>query len=120
MAEDHANARRLAEGLATMPFISVDLARVQTNFVMFRVAPTSDAEHPLAARERYVEALDHLGVRTFAHVDGLIRAVTHVDISAADIDRALEVFPEAWRAIGGGSPAWPEPEPASVPAPSFA
>ena len=29
--------------------------------------------------------------------------MTHVDISAADIDRALEVFPEAWRAIGGGA-----------------
>ena len=105
MAEDHANARRLAEGLAMLPFISVDLGRVRTNFVMFQVAPTSAAEHPLAARSRYVEALDGLGVRTFAHVDGQIRAVTHVDISAADIDRALDVFPEAWRAIGGDTPA---------------
>ena len=119
MAEDHANARRLAEGLAMLPFISVDLGRVRTNFVMFQVAPTSAAEHPLAARSRYVEALDALGVRTFAHVDGQIRAVTHVDISAADIDRALDVFPEAWRAIGGDMPAWPEAR-EEAPAPSFA
>jgi threonine aldolase len=111
MAEDHANARRLALGLSEMPFISVDLSRVQTNFVMFRVAPTTASEGLLAARARYVEALDALGVRTFAHVDGMIRAVTHVDISATDIDRALEVFPAAWRAIGGGEePAWPDAE----------
>jgi len=105
MAEDHANARRLAEGLASFPFISVDLSRVRTNFVMFRVLPTSEAEHPLVARERFVAALDALGVRTFAHVDGQIRAVTHYNISAGDIDRALEIVPQAWRAIGGGVPA---------------
>lgn len=105
LAEDHANARRFAEGLAAFPFISVDMSRVRTNFVMFRVLPTRADEHPLVARERFVAALDSLGVRTFAHVDGLIRAVTHYNISTADIDRALEIVPQAWLAIGGGVPA---------------
>ena len=105
LAEDHANARRFASGLATFDFIEVDVERMRTNFVMFKVRPTRDDEHPLAARERFVAALDERGVRTFAHVDGQIRAVTHYNISTADIDRALEIVPQAWRAIGGGVPA---------------
>ena len=109
LAEDHANAHRFAAGLASFDFIDVDLGRVQTNFVMFKVHPTRDDERPLVARERFVEALDGLGVRTFAHVDGQIRAVTHFNISTADIDRALEIVPRAWKAIGGAVPA-PLPE----------
>ena len=104
LAEDHANARRFASGLATFDFIEVDVARMRTNFVMFKVRPTRDDEHPLVARERFVEALDSLGVRTFAHVDGQIRAVTHYNISTADIDRALEIVPKAWQAIQGRTP----------------
>ena len=43
LAEDHANARRLAEGLAQFEYLDVDLSRVQTNFVMFRVRRTRRA-----------------------------------------------------------------------------
>ena len=47
LAEDHANARRLAEGLAQLPGIDgLDPARVRTNFVLFRVTPERAADAP--------------------------------------------------------------------------
>jgi threonine aldolase len=97
MAEDHANARRLAEGLAAFDFIDVDLSRVQTNFVMFRVrGPEAGWQQRRAA---FVEALWERGVLTFAHVGEMIRAVTHYGLTADDVDHALSVAPEAWEAI---------------------
>ncbi len=89
MAEDHANARRLAEGLAAFDFIDVDLSRVQTNFVMFRVrGPEAGWQQRRAA---FVEALWERGVLTFAHVGEMIRAVTHYGLTADDVDHALSV-----------------------------
>jgi threonine aldolase len=100
MAEDHANARRFAEGLAAFPFIDVDLSRVQTNFVMFRVlGPEADWQ---ARRAAFVKALWERGVLTFAHVGEMIRAVTHYGLTADDIDHALTVVPDAWAAIQPG------------------
>ncbi len=84
LAEDHANARLLAEGLAKLPRVQVDLATVETNIVFFRLLN-------LAARE-VARELDEAGVRVLATaVDG-IRAVTNLQVSRADIGRALEVF----------------------------
>jgi threonine aldolase len=97
MAEDHAMARRLAEGLARFEFIDVDLTRVQTNFVMFRVrGPEAGWQ---ARRAAFVKALWERGVLTFAHVGEMIRAVTHYGIVEDDIDQALSVVPDAWEAI---------------------
>jgi threonine aldolase len=97
MAEDHATARQFAEGLATFPFLDVDLSRVQTNFVMFRVlGPEADWQ---ARRAAFVKALWDRGVLTFAHVGEMVRAVTHYGISADDVDHALSVVPEAYAAI---------------------
>ncbi len=97
MAEDHAAARRLAEGLAAFPFIDVDLSRVQTNFVMFRVlGPEAEWQ---ARRAAFVTALWERGVLTFAHVGEMIRAVTHYGITNDDIDHALSVVPAAWEAM---------------------
>ncbi|HVA85526.1 MAG TPA: GntG family PLP-dependent aldolase [Candidatus Saccharimonadales bacterium] len=97
LAEDHANARRLGEGLARYDFLDVDLSRLRTNFVMFRVR--SDEANWRETRARFVAALWELGVLTFAHVGDLIRAVTHYGIDEADIDRAIEIVPEAWRSL---------------------
>lgn len=96
LAEDHSNARRLAEGLARYPFLDVDLSRVQTNFVMFRVR--ADEATWREARARFVGSLWERGVLTFAHVGEMIRAVTRYGISADDIDHALTVVPDAWEA----------------------
>ena len=97
LADDHALARRLAEGLARFDYLEVDLARVQTNFVMFRVR--SDEAAWQEARARFVQALWDRGVLTFAHVGQMIRAVTHYGITADDIDHALSIVPDAWRAV---------------------
>ena len=81
-----ANARTLAEGLAEMPGVSCDLARVQTNLVYFDVTRLSGAEFQEECRRRGLlgEALDPQRVRF----------VTHNGISAADVQAALEICQE--------------------------
>lgn len=83
LAEDHANARVLAEGLASMPGVSVDPALVETNIVHVDVAGLS-AEEAAASLAREGVLMNAVGPRR-------LRAVTHLDVSAGDIRRALEI-----------------------------
>jgi threonine aldolase len=89
LAEDHANARRLAEGLAELPGIAIDLAGVETNLVFFDVAGTG-----LTAPE-FAEALLARGVRVGAMGSSRVRAVTHLDVSRAGVEQALAAAREA-------------------------
>jgi threonine aldolase len=84
LAEDHAHARRLAEGLAALPGIVLDPDSVQTNIVILTLAPQAPAPAEFAAglRARGVK-LSPIGGRK-------LRAVTHYGIEAGDIDRALD------------------------------
>ena len=84
LAEDHANARKLAEELATMPGVRLDPATVQTNIVIFEV---DDAPGLVARLADLVElqAID-------AH---RLRAVTHLDVDRAGVEQALAAFSEA-------------------------
>jgi threonine aldolase len=91
LAEDHANARRLAEGLAALPGIKLDPAGVETNLVFFDLTGSLDASTA-------VERLLTQGVRMGAISPRTIRAVTHLDVSAAGVERALA----AARAVFGG------------------
>jgi threonine aldolase len=91
LAEDHANARRLAEGLAALPGIKLDPAGVETNLVFFDLTGSLDASTA-------VERLLTHGVRMGAISPRTIRAVTHLDVSAAGVERALAVA----RAVFGG------------------
>jgi threonine aldolase len=83
LAEDHANARRLAEGLAGLPGVALDPATVETNIVIF--ALVGDLDAPAT-----VEALLARGIRMGAMGPRSVRAVTHLDVSAAQVERALE------------------------------
>jgi threonine aldolase len=83
LAEDHANARRLAEGLAKLPGVALDPSTVETNIVIFDLRGALDA--PTA-----VAALLHRGVRMGAMGPRTIRAVTHLDVDAEQVERALE------------------------------
>jgi threonine aldolase len=83
LAEDHANARRLAGGLAMLPGITLDVATVETNLVFFDLTGALDAP---AAVERMLAR----GVRMGALGPRTIRAVTHLDVSAQGIERALD------------------------------
>jgi threonine aldolase len=105
LAEDHANARRLADGLGAMDGIAdLDPARVRTNFVFFRLAPrpgTTAAERtPHDVRAQFLDALAAGGVAMVPYAHGLIRAVTHYGIEEADIDRALEAVRRALADVG--------------------
>ena len=92
LAEDHANARRLAEGLAEMDGIEsagglaqpapgpLDPARVATNFVVFRVR---------GDRAPFLDALRARGILMVEYSHGSIRAVTHYGVEAADVARVL-------------------------------
>ena len=92
LAEDHANARRLAEGLAGLPGVRRDPSTVETNIVFFEL----DGGH---AASVVVEHLLEHGVRMGAMGPRTIRAVTHLDVDAGAIDRAVsaarEVFKDA-------------------------
>jgi threonine aldolase len=82
LAEDHANARTLAEGLAELPGVRCNLARVQTNLVFFDLQRISGAEFEAECRKRGL-----LGGATGPH---RVRFVTHYGITAEDIQSALK------------------------------
>jgi threonine aldolase len=83
LAEDHANARTLAEGLAELPGVSCDLSRVQTNLVYFEVTKKTAAEFEHACRKQGL-----LGEAAGHH---RVRFVTHIGITAADVQSALKI-----------------------------
>ena len=84
LAEDHDNASRLAQRLAGMPGIEVDLDSVQTNIIMARL--------PVIGADDLVEELRQRGVLIHAITPDSIRLVTHLDLSAADVDRASSII----------------------------
>lgn len=88
LVDDHANARAFAEGIAALPGIRLDLASVQTNIVIFDVEPA------LGTAAEFVDRLRERDVWMFATGPRRIRAVTHLDVSRAQIDRAVAVFRE--------------------------
>ena len=88
LADDHANARKLAEGLAEMPGISIDPNQIHTNIVYF------EAKREDMTVEELVKRLDDDGARMLPVGPGRIRAVTHYHISSDDIDYVLGVLAE--------------------------
>ena len=86
LAKDHANARRIAERLARCARIELDLATVQTNIIVFRLAPGAPDAPTLVERSR-----EH-GVLVNAFGPRTIRAVTHLDVSSEQCVRAGEVL----------------------------
>jgi len=93
LAEDHANARTLAEALATMPGVVIDLASVQTNIVIIRV-DRGDRARSIAATEEIVKGCAARKVKIHAMGPTAIRCVTHKDVDAEDIRRAVDAFRE--------------------------
>jgi len=96
LAEDHANARALAEGLAKLPGLTIDLASVQTNIVIFQVKRGNQAASAAATAE-LVAGCGARKVKIHAIGPDSIRCVTHKDIDAEDIGRTLDAFAEITR-----------------------
>ncbi|MEY3725838.1 MAG: hypothetical protein RI971_415 [Chloroflexota bacterium] len=101
LAEDHVNARVLAEALTDMQGIispgynaqpegdRLDPSRVVTNFVIFKV------EGGLKRREKFLDELEKRGVLMIAYTHGQIRAVTHYGVDEADIQKVIKATSEA-------------------------
>jgi threonine aldolase len=95
LADDHARARRLAEGLAGLPGVAIDATTVETNIVIFGV-PDAPA---------FCAALEREGVGMLPVGPDRVRAVTHLDVDDAGIDRALEAAAGALRMLSRASAA---------------
>jgi threonine aldolase len=85
LAEDHANARRLAEGLNALPGLRVDLDQVQTNIIMLYVEDTQRLDP-----KRFVAGMAERGVKIGSPYGDRIRLVTHYQFSADDIPTVLQ------------------------------
>jgi threonine aldolase len=108
LAEDHATARRLAEGLAEMEGIEsagglaqpepgqLDPGRVLTNFVVFRVRRD---------RAEFLDTLRRRGVLMVEYPHDTVRAVTHYGVDGADIERVLAACAVALRETTPRTPA---------------
>jgi threonine aldolase len=84
--EDHANARLLAEAVAAVPGVAIDLETVQTNIVIFTLVDGGAAE--------FVAALKGRGVAASAIGTHQVRFVTHFDVSREDCERAARASVE--------------------------
>jgi len=86
LAEDHANARILAEGLAELPGVKCDLRRVQTNLVYF------DLESMPA--QKFTDECTRRGLLSAPTGARQVRFVTHYGIDAGDVQSALQICEE--------------------------
>jgi threonine aldolase len=91
LAEDHANAQKLAAGLRRIPGIRLDPETIDTNLVFFHLQPG-----PLTAKE-LVARLPACGVLMGHSGPFSVRAVTHLDVTAADVQQAIEAVAKAAR-----------------------
>jgi len=83
LIDDHSNAARLAEGLSSIP--GVEVAAQNTNMVFVDFGPAADGIDAAAAEHEILVSLH----------DGQARLVTHLDVSANDIETALDVMKAA-------------------------
>lgn len=93
LADDHANARRLADGLSGCPGIAVDGAQVQSNIVLARLSDPD--RHSL---ETVIAGLAEAGVQVIAFGPNVMRLVLYHNITATDVDRTVEIFGEVMTA----------------------
>jgi threonine aldolase len=95
LADDHTNARRLAEGIANLPgVVGLDPARARTNFVFFELERRELRMPFLAAlADEGVLMIDYPG-------SNRVRAVTHYGIEPADIDAAIDATSRALAIVG--------------------
>jgi threonine aldolase len=85
LADDHRNARILADGIAALPGVVLDPPEVDTNIVVFRMPGVTEAE-------AYFDALEREGVLISNFGGGRLRVVTHDGITEADCRAAVEVM----------------------------
>ena len=86
LVDDHANARLLAERLAGLAPVELDLATVQTNILIFHLRPGAPDAAAIVAGAKEV------GVLISAFAPRTVRAVTHLDVGTEECRRAAELL----------------------------
>lgn len=89
LVEDHANAKRLATAIAEIPGLSVNLEGVETNIVYFDVDPS------LGTAKAICERLYEKNLWMLSTGPQRVRAVTHLDVTSADIEQAIAALQRA-------------------------
>jgi len=97
LAEDHANAQLLAATIRSLPGVELRPEQVDTNIVVFHVAPELGTSSEVASRLR------DRGLLVIPFGAQSLRAVTHLDVSRAEVERACQILEEVIRA--GATPA---------------
>jgi threonine aldolase len=92
LAEDHANARLIAERICDIPGVKLDLTTVQTNIIILHLAAGSRDAAEIAGQARQE------GVLLSVFGPGKLRAVTHLDVSRNDCVRAADILARVLRA----------------------
>jgi threonine aldolase len=98
LAEDHANARLLAERLAGLRGVILDLATVQSNIVIFRMAERAPDAATIVARAQ------EAGVLVSAFGARIVRAVTHLDVHRDQCRRAADLLAEVIKRGAAATP----------------
>jgi threonine aldolase len=91
LGEDHANAKLLAQGLAALPGVSIDPAKVVTNIVIFDIGTHVNRASALEP-DAFVAAARDRGVLLSGVGGTRMRMVTHLDVSREDCERALKAL----------------------------
>jgi threonine aldolase len=91
LAEDHANAQRLADGIRPVDELQLDPDRIDTNMVFFRVDPSK------GTARAFCDRLRSRGLLMLPTAPTKIRAVTHLDVDGDDVDRAIAILQDAVR-----------------------
>jgi threonine aldolase len=98
LADDHANARQLADAARRTPGLSLLGDAVDTNIVIFKVEPA------LGTAEEFCRRLAEQGLLMLAIGAQQVRAVTHLDVNTDDTARAAEILALAAKPTGSGKP----------------
>ncbi|MFN8009459.1 MAG: beta-eliminating lyase-related protein [Terriglobia bacterium] len=91
LAEDHANAKLLANRLKDLAPLGISINEVQTNIVVLDVSKTGHTPQEISAR-----LLDH-GLRLSIVYPATLRAVTHLDVNPSQIEEAAGIIQNVFR-----------------------
>jgi threonine aldolase len=97
LEEDHRNARRLAEGIAKIAGIAVDMERVQTNMVLFDISGLGVAD------ELFLSKLKENGVLALTSAKNKVRMVTHRGIEKEHVEKAINALENVANGLCRGS-----------------